>query len=54
MWNFNMYDSSEFRYNVILCRYLLTVLGLDLKFSDPVIEIDDGNFTGLKSPMVGL
>ena len=39
-WNCNVDDSYKGRYDVILGRYLLSVLGLNLKFSYNVIEVD--------------
>ena len=39
---------------MILGIYLLTELGLNLKFSDHVIEADDGTFKGSTSPMIDL
>ena len=39
---------------MILGRYLLTQLGLILKFSDHIIESDDGPFEGSTAPMVDL
>ena len=45
-------DSARCRYNMILVRYLLTELGLNLKFSEHVIEADYGPFIGSTAPMV--
>ena len=39
---------------MILGRYILTALGLNIKFSDNVIEADDGPFKGSTAPMVDL
>ena len=39
---------------MILGRYILTELGLNLKFSEHVIEADDGPFKGSTTPMVDL
>ena len=37
MWKFHVYDFAKGRYNIILGQYLLTELGINLKFSDHVI-----------------
>ena len=37
---------------MILGRDLFTELGLDLKFSEHIIEADDGNFKVSTTPMV--
>ena len=37
---------------MILGRYVLTYLGLNIKFSDHVIESDDEPFKGSTAPMV--
>ena len=39
---------------MILGRDILTELGLNLKFSEHVIEADDGPFNGSTMPMVDL
>ena len=39
---------------MILGRYLLTTIGLNLKFSDHVIEADYVNFKWYTAPMVDL
>ena len=41
-----MDDSAKGRYNMILGKYLLTGLGLNLKVSEHVIKADDGPFKG--------
>ena len=51
-WNCHVDDSAKGRYNIILRRYLLTELVLNLKFSEHVIEADDGTFEGSTTPMV--
>ena len=53
-WNFHVDDSSKGRYNIILGRDLLTLLGLNLKFSEHAIEADYGPLKGSSSPMVDL
>ena len=50
----HMDESSKGGYDMILGIYLLTELGLNLKFSDHVIEADDGTFKGSTTPMVDL
>ena len=47
-------DSAKVRCDMILGRYLLTELGLYLKFSEHVIEADDRPFNGSTKPMVDL
>ena len=42
MWNCHVAESAKGRYDIILGRYLLTGLGLNLKFSEHVIEEYDG------------
>ena len=39
---------------MILVQYILTELGLNLEFSENVIEADYGNFKGSTTPMVDL
>ena len=53
-WNFHVDDSTKGRYNIILGRYLLKELGLNLKFSEHVIKADDGPFNGSTTPLVDL
>ena len=53
-WNFHVDDSAKVRYNMTLCYDLLTALGLNLKFSDHIIEADNGPFKGLTAPMVDM
>ena len=50
--NFHADDSAKGRYDMILGRDLLTELGLNLKFSEHVIEADDGPFKGSKTIIV--
>ena len=49
-----MDDSTKGRYDMILGRDLLIDLGLNIKFSDNVIEADDGPLKGSKVPMVDM
>ena len=44
MWRCHMHDSDMGRYYMILLQDLLTELGLNLKFSEHVIEAYDGPF----------
>ena len=53
-WNFHVDDTAKGRYDNILGRDLLTPLGLNLKFSDNVIEAYDGPFKESTEPMVDL
>ena len=52
MWNCQVDKFTTDRYNIILCRDLLTALGLDLKFSENFIIDSDGKYEGCSSPMV--
>ena len=52
--NCHVDDSTKVRYHMILGRYLLIYLGLNLKLSDHVIEADDGPFKGYTAPMVSM
>ena len=54
MWNYLVYDSSKGIYNMILGRYILNALVLNLKLSDHVIESDDGTLKGSTAHMVDL
>ena len=49
-----MNESAKDRYEIILVQDLLTKLALNLKFSEHVIELDDGTFHGSTTPMVNL
>ena len=49
---YNVDDSYNGRNNMILGRYLLTSLGLNLTSSEHAIEADDGPFKGSITPMV--
>ena len=49
-----MDDSAKGIYEMILGRYLLTDLVLNLKLSDYIIGAYDGTFKGMMSPMVDL
>ena len=53
-WNCHVEDSAKVRYDMILGRYLLTSLLLNLKLSDHVIETYSGPLKGSTSPMVDL
>ena len=53
-WKFYVDDSYKNRYDIILGRYLLTGLVLNLIFSEHVIEADDETFKGPTTPMVYL
>ena len=47
-----MGESTKGRYNIILGRYLLTALVLDLKFSGSIIVGGEGSYEGCLEPMV--
>ena len=49
-----MDDLAKVGYDVILGRYLLTELVLNLIFSDHVVERYDGPFKGSMAPIVGM
>ena len=54
MWNFHVDDSAKGIYNMILCRDLLTSLGLNLKLSDHFIEADNETLKGSTAPIVDM
>ena len=49
-----MDDSANGGYDMILGRYLLTELILNLIVTEHVIKADDGTFRGFTTPMVDL
>ena len=49
-----MDESAKGIYDIILGRYQLTVLWLNIKFSDQVMESDDGPLKVYTAPMVDL
>ena len=51
-WECHVYKSNEGRYDIILGRDLLTVLGLDSKMSEHVITVGDGPYKGYTDPML--
>ena len=53
-WKCHVDESAKGRYDIILGKYLLKELGANLKFSDHIIEADDGPFKGSTKPMVDL
>ena len=53
-WDCHVYDSDKGVYDMILCRHILTALGLNLKLSYNAIESNYGPFKGSTSPMVDL
>ena len=53
-WKFHIYDSAKGRYDMILGRYLLISLGLNLELSKHVTKVDYGTFKGSTAPMVDL
>ena len=53
-WKPHVDDSAKGRYDMILGKYLLTELGLNLKLSDHVIKADDGPFKGSTTPTFDL
>ena len=53
-YNFHVDESVKVRYDMILVRNILTALGLNIKFSDHVIEAYEGPLKGLTTPMADL
>ena len=53
-WKCHADESSKGSYDMILGLYILTELGLNLKFSVSVIEVDNGPFKGSTTPMTDL
>ena len=53
-WNCHMDESAKDRYDIILSRYLLTALGLNLELYYHVIKADDVPIKGSEAPMVYL
>ena len=53
-WDCHVDDSAKVRYETVLSRDILTSLGMNLKFSDHVIEAYDGTFKRSAQPMVDL
>ena len=53
-WNFHLDESAKSRYDMILGRYLLTDLILNLNFSDIFIKADGETLRGSSNPMVYL
>ena len=51
-WNFHVDVSAKVRYYMILGRYPLTDLLLDIKLSDHIIEAYEKHFKGSKAPIV--
>ena len=51
-WKSSVDDSDKGRYDIILGRYLLIKLGLNLKLSEHIIEDYDGPFKVYKTSMV--
>ena len=50
-WNCRVDASARGRYDIILVRYILTALVVNIKLSEHVIKADYGNFKGSTSPM---
>ena len=53
-WDFCVDESDKGIYDMILGRDIFTSLGLNLKFSDHIIETDDGPFKGYTAPMIDM
>ena len=53
-WKCHVDESAKGGYYMILGQDILTQLGLNLKFSEHVIEADDGHFNRSTTPMVDL
>ena len=54
MWKCHVDDSTMGRYDMILGRYIITDLVLNLKLSNHFIESDDGPLKGSTAPMADL
>ena len=52
--NCHVDDSAKGKYEMVLGRYILTALVLNLKLSDHVIEADAGTLKGSTEPMIVL
>ena len=50
--NCHVEDSTKGRYDMILGRYILTPLGLNIKLSDHVIQADDSPLKGSAATMI--
>ena len=53
-WNGHVYEFTKIRYDMILGRGLLTVLGIYLELYNHIIEGGDGPFDSYTAPMVDL
>ena len=53
-WKCHVDYSAKGMYDMILGRYILIELGLNLKFSEHFTEADDGPFKGFTTPMADL
>ena len=53
-WKYHVDESAKGGYDMILGRDILTEFGLDIKFSEHVIESDYRYFKGSTTPMVDL
>ena len=51
-WKCHVDESTNSRYNIILCRDLLIELVLDLKLSENIIICGEGTYKGRSAPMV--
>ena len=51
-WKCHIAKSKNSMYDMILGRYLLTTLGLDIKLSENIILGGNGTFKGCSAPMV--
>ena len=51
-WKIHVAESTNVRYEIILCREPLTAMGLDLMFSDNVIIGGEGPYEGCFASMV--
>ena len=51
-WKCHVEESANGKYDMILGRYLLTSLGLNLKFSGNVMHVGEGPYKWCSAPMV--
>ena len=54
MWTCHVYESAKGSYDMILGRYLLKYLGLNIKLSDHVTKSDYGPLKGSSALMINL
>ena len=53
-WKFHIGNKNNIGYDMILGRYIITALVLDLKFSKNIITDGEGQYEGSLAPVVDL